>query len=44
MKLHKKLAVLLAAGCMIAAGVSNGEPEVVLAKAIRVCMQCIGIG
>lgn len=38
------LAVLIASGAMIAAGAARGEPDIVLAKAIRICMQCIGIG
>ncbi|MDO4961538.1 MAG: CD1871A family CXXC motif-containing protein [Eubacteriales bacterium] len=35
---------LLAAVCLIAVGISRGEMQVVLAKAINICMQCIGIG
>lgn len=38
------LAVLAAAGCMIVAGIKNGEPSIVLTKAITICLQCIGIG
>lgn len=38
-------AVLLALGAMlIAAGVAAGQHEQVLAKAIRICLECIGIG
>lgn len=37
------MAVLAAAVCMIIAGISNGEPSVVLTKAITICLQCIGI-
>ena len=29
---------------MMIAGIFNGEPLVVLNKAINVCMECIGIG
>ena len=36
-------AVLLAALCMIALGIRNGEVGVVLAKAASICLQCIGI-
>lgn len=38
------LAVLAAAVCMIAAGINNGEQNIVLTKAITICLQCIGIG
>ena len=37
------IAVLAAAACMIAAGIVNGEPVVVLTKATSICMQCIGL-
>ena len=37
------LAVFIAACGMIAAGIANGEAEVVLTKATSICMQCIGI-
>ena len=38
-------AVLLALGAiLIAAGAAAGQPEQVLAKAIRICLECIGIG
>lgn len=36
--------VLLAALCMIALGIRNGEVGVVLTKATSICLQCIGIG
>ncbi|MHC1786824.1 MAG: CD1871A family CXXC motif-containing protein [Christensenellales bacterium] len=29
---------------LMAAGVALGEPGVVLRKAIRICLECIGIG
>lgn len=29
---------------MMVYGISRGEPSVVLEKAVRVCMECIGIG
>ncbi len=38
-------AALLAAGAvLIVLGVLGGETKVVLAKAIRICLECIGIG
>ena len=36
--------LLAMAGIMISAGVLRGEPGMVLQKAIRVCLECIGIG
>ena len=35
--------VLLAAGCFVL-GVGRGETEVVLRKAVNICMECIGLG
>ena len=38
-------AVLFAVGALLcAAGVWRGDVQVVLAKAIRICMECIGLG
>ncbi|MEJ8786604.1 CD1871A family CXXC motif-containing protein [Peptoniphilus sp. HCN-40583] len=37
-------AILLVAVAMMAYGVNRGEMQVVLNKAIRICMECIGIG
>ena len=39
-----RAAVLLAALCMMAQGIRNGEVGVVLTKATSICLQCIGIG
>lgn len=37
--------LLVAAGLtLILVGVAQGQPQQVLAKAIRVCMECVGIG
>lgn len=37
--------VLIAVGLgLILLGISQGQPQQVLAKAIRVCMECVGIG
>lgn len=38
------LSVFIISLAMVGAGIANGEPDIVLAKAIRICMQCIGIG
>lgn len=35
---------LALAAVLIAIGVSKGQSAQVLAKAIRVCMECVGIG
>ena len=37
-------ALLLAAVLMIGFGIWGGEADTVLAKAIRLCMECVGIG
>ena len=36
--------LLLAAVLMIGFGIWRGEVDTVLAKAIRLCMECVGIG
>lgn len=38
------LFVLVISGAMIYYGYQNDEVRVVLEKAIRICMECIGIG
>lgn len=38
------LAIFLASMAMMAYGINRGEMQVVLNKAIRICMECIGIG
>lgn len=38
------LALLAAALALIAVGVFNGEYREVLGKAVRICLECIGIG
>lgn len=37
-------ALLLAAVLMIGFGIWRGEADTVLVKAIRLCMECVGIG
>ncbi len=37
--------ICIAAACgLIAFGVSRGEVPVVLGKAVKICLECIGIG
>ena len=36
--------ILFAAVSMLLFGIFRGEPAVVLQKAVRICLECIGIG
>ena len=38
------LALLVLAAVFLAIGVWRGETEVVLRKAVNICMECIGLG
>lgn len=38
------LAVLVLAAAFIAGGIRLHQPGAVLAKAVRICMECVGIG
>ncbi len=35
---------LLAGGALVVTGILAGDPAAVMAKAIRICMECVGIG
>ncbi|MDE6719409.1 MAG: hypothetical protein K2J68_06080 [Treponemataceae bacterium] len=39
-----KISLLLIATAFIAIGISRGENTLVLQKAVRICMECIGLG
>lgn len=45
MKRNFPVCILIAAAAvLIIIGIAQGQPEQVLSKAIRVCMECVGIG
>ena len=39
-----RIGLLTAAVLMIAFGIFRGEPDSVMQKAVRICLECIGIG
>lgn len=42
---NKPAIILICAGCILMGiGIFLGQPASVMAKAIRVCMECVGIG
>ena len=43
-KTAAQLVLLLSAIAMILLGIRLGEAETVFSKAIRLCMECVGIG
>ena len=43
-KTAAQLVLLLSAVAMILLGIRLGEADTVLSKAIRLCMECVGIG
>ncbi len=38
------IAVLAFSACLIGAGIMRGELLVVFTKAVRICLECIGLG
>ncbi len=44
MKKRLWIALLILGLLMIGVGIWRGEPRLILEKAIRVCLECIGIG
>ena len=38
------LAVLAAGAVLMAIGINTAEPATVMQKAIKICMECVGIG
>lgn len=43
-RLSVRMALALAALILIAIGLAGREAEIVLSKAVRLCLECIGIG
>ncbi len=39
-----QLALLAVGGCMVTYGAGRGEAAVVLGKAVKLCLECVGIG
>ena len=43
-KAAAQIALLMAGGAMLCFGVRRGEAATVLSKAIKLCLECVGIG
>ena len=43
-KAAAQIALLLTGAAMLCFGVWRGEAEMVLSKAIKLCLECVGIG
>ncbi len=39
-----RVTLILSAAALIIMGIATGESDTVLSKAVRICMECIGIG
>ena len=39
-----QIALLMAGAAMLCFGIWRGEAEMVLSKAIKLCLECVGIG
>lgn len=44
MKNKSAFIALIASAVLIAAGIAASQPAAVMAKAVRVCLECVGIG
>ena len=44
MKNKPAFIALIASAVLIAAGIAASQPAAVMAKAVRVCLECVGIG
>lgn len=39
-----RISLVLLSAALITAGIVTGETDTVMGKAVRICMECIGIG
>ena len=44
MRNRVKYIVLLAAAAFLIVGIQHGDTQVVLQKAVNICLECIGVG
>jgi hypothetical protein len=43
-KPYVAVGVFVAGAALLLVGVLRGEPDIVLHKAVRICLECIGLG